>query len=210
MSINFQVNTEETLDFKLVSFSTQDDGIIEASFFEGNKDLAVVFAHGAVFNKESWYFMADHLQSKGIASLCIDFRGYGNSKKGNTTNRAFDILSAVDYLKKEGYDSIALVGGSMGGAAILNALELEMDISLKKVILLAPAGGKAISSETIEKLIVVSEGEGLFKKVNQIFNESNPPKQLKTFKGSFHAQHLFKSEYRDELIKLITDFLISN
>ncbi|TVZ57966.1 alpha/beta hydrolase family protein [Flavobacteriaceae bacterium MAR_2010_105] len=204
---NYELDISLKLDFKLVSFSTDDDGIIEGSFFEGPTDLAVVFAHGAVFNKESWYFLAKHLQSKGIASLSIDFRGYGNSKVGSTNNKALDVLGAVDYLKAQGFKNITLVGGSMGAAAILDALELETDINLRKVVLLAPAGGKGISNKKIEKLVVVSKDEGLFTKANQIFNESTDPKQLKIFSGSIHAQHLFNSEHRDELIDLVIEFI---
>ena len=126
--------------FKLITYSTEDGGTIEASLFEGKKDFVVIFAHGAVFNKESWYFLAEKLQSKGVASLSIDFRGYGNSKTGTSNNLALDILGAIDYLKNQGYKSISLVGGSMGGAAILNALELKTDDILKKVVLLSPAG----------------------------------------------------------------------
>ena len=78
-------------EFKLVNFKTEDGGTIEASLFEGGKDLGVIFAHGAIFNKESWYFLCEKLQAKGVSSLSIDFRGYGNSKKGSSNNMSFDI-----------------------------------------------------------------------------------------------------------------------
>ncbi|RIA17584.1 uncharacterized protein DUF2424 [Flavobacteriaceae bacterium MAR_2010_72] len=116
-------------------------------------------------------------------------------------------LGAVDYLKTQGFKNIILVGGSMGAAAILGALELETDINLRKVVLLAPAVGKGISNKKIEKLVVVSKDEVLFTKVNQIFNECTDPKQLKIFSGSFHAQHLFNSEHRNELIDLVIEFI---
>lgn len=198
---------ERKENFKLVTFNTEDGGTIEASFFDGGKDLAVVFAHGAVFNKESWYFMAEKLQSKGVSSLSIDFRGYGNSKKGSTDNMALDILGAIEYLKAQGYKNISLAGGSMGGAAILNALEIKTDGTIKKVVLLSPAGSNGITNKTVEKLIVVSEDEGLFARVKTAFDTSAEPKQFKIFKGSYHAQHMFKSDYADELTQLIIDFL---
>ena len=194
-------------NFKLITYPTEDGGTIEASLFEGKKDLVVIFAHGAVFNKESWYFLAEKLQAKGVASLSINFRGYGNSKTGTSNNLAFDILGAIDYLKDQGYKNISLVGGSMGGAAILNALEIKTNESLKKVVLLSPAGGHAITSNSIEKLIVVSKDEGLYAKVNAIFDASANPKATKIYLGSYHAQHMFKSNYAEELTDLIVGFL---
>lgn len=206
--MSFALQTSKNQEnFKLISFSTEDGGSIEASLFEGKKDLVVIFAHGAVFNKESWYFLAEKLQSNGVASLSIDFRGYGNSKTGTSNNLALDILGAIEYLKDQGYKSISLVGGSMGGAAIQDALELKTDDTLKKVVLLSPAGGPAITSNSIEKLIIVSKDEGLYAKVNAIFDASANPKATKIYKGSYHAQHMFKSNYAEELTDFIVEFL---
>ncbi len=97
----------------------------------------------------------------------------------------------------------------MGGAAVLDALEIKTDNTIKKVILLAPAGGSAIQNKSINKLFVVSKNEGLFSRVNSIYNDSTQPKKLKVFSGSSHAQHLFKSKNSDELSNLLIDFLSS-
>ncbi len=210
MIINIQPILASDDSFELITYTTEDDGIIEASFFKTSKDLVVIFAHGAIFNKESWHFLAEKLQKEGVSSLSLDFRGYGNSKKGSTNKKSLDILGAVDYLKGEGFKKIAIVGGSMGGAAVLNALDIKTDAVIKKVVLLAPAGGNGITSDSIKKLIVVSKNEGLFTRVNKIYNESSQPKKLKVYPGSFHAQHMFKAEYSNELIDLIVDFLNSS
>ena len=207
MVFNIQISMAANNDFKLISYSTEDGGIVEASFFKANKELVIIFAHGAIFNKESWYFLAERLQKEGVSSLSLDFRGYGNSKSGSTSNKSFDILGAIDYLKEKGFMKIAIVGGSMGGAAILNALDIKTDAIIEKVVLLAPAGGNGIASKSIKKLIIVSQNEGLFSRVSSIYKESSQPKTLKIYPGSFHAQHMFKAEYSDELINLIISFL---
>ncbi len=208
MSFTTQSIMATSDSFELITYPTEDKGVIEASFFKGTDyNLAVIFAHGAIFNKESWYFLAEKLQDKGIASLSIDFRGYGNSKKGTTNKRSLDILGAVDYLKSKGFKNIAIVGGSMGGAAVLSALDTKTDSIIKKVVLLAPAGGAGITSTSIKKLIIVSKDEGLYKRVNAIYNETAQPKELKVYPGSYHAQHMFKADYGNELISLIIDFL---
>ena len=209
-SISIQIaqsQVESNKNFKLITFKTEDGGTIEASLFKGGKEKAVIFAHGAIFNKESWYILAEIFQRKEVTSLAIDFRGYGNSKKGSSNNIAFDILGAIDYLKGQGFKNISLVGGSMGGTAILDALKIKTDDKLNKVVLLSPAGGPGITSKNLDKLIVVSKDEGLFNKVNNIFKSSTDPKQFKIYEGSLHAQHMFKSNYAEELTNLIVGFL---
>ncbi len=207
MVFNIQISMTANDGFELISYTTEDGGVIEASYFEADKDLVVIFAHGAIFNKESWYFLAERLQKEGVSSISLDFRGYGNSKKGSTNKKSLDILGAVDYLKEKGFKKIAIVGGSMGGAAVLNALDIKTDAVIEKVVLLAPAGGIGVASKSIKKLIVVSKNEGLFSRVNTIYKESAHPKELKIYPGSIHAQHMFKAEYSDELTKLIISFL---
>lgn len=194
-------------DFTLERYTTSDNGTIQAAYFDAGTKKVVVFAHGAVFNKESWYFLAEKLKAKGISSLSIDFRGYGNSKAGNSNQLHLDIIGAIDYLVKQGTAEIFIVGGSMGGAAVLRALDEIKQPSIKKVVLLAPAGGPAIKSEGINKFFIVSQKEGLYQSVLDTFTKSADPKTLKTYEGNAHAQHLFKSQHGDNVTSLIIDFL---
>ena len=192
--------------FELVRFETTDGGSIEGALFDSGVDRVVIFAHGAVFNKESWYFLNEKLQEGGISSLAIDFRGYGNSTAGKTGNKYYDILGAIAYLEDKGFRDINIVGGSMGGAAVLTALG-KVEVPVNRVVLLAPAGGPPISSDKIEKLFVVSQNEGLYQRVMQTYQESADPKEIEVYAGSAHAQHMFKEAYADELVGLIINFL---
>ncbi len=194
--------------FKLIHFDTEDGGKIEAAYFNAKKNSIVIFTHGAIFNKKSWYFLAQDFQEKGVSVLSIDFRGYGNSVAGTTNKKLYDILGAISYAKKQGFNNITIVGASMGGAAVLQALSFKQT-TINKVILLAPAGGSPITSNEIDKLFVVSKEEGLYKRVHHIYTESESPKQLKEYSGKAHAQHLFKTGYANALIKQIIDFVVS-
>ncbi len=196
-------------DFKLVTFPTEDGGSIEAALFDAGKAQVVVFAHGMIFDKESWYFLAEKFPDRQISALSIDFRGYGNSTSGNTNQKYYDILGAITWLKEQGYKEINLVGGSMGGAAVLAALDHFDDPVIRKIILLAPAGGPPVQSEQIDKLFVISKEEGLFDRVQNIYNHSAEPKQIKVYPGNAHAQHLFKTDYSEELQQLIIDFVVN-
>ena len=194
--------------YELVNFDTKDGGKIEASLFSANNSKVVVFAHGAIFDKESWYFLAEAFQRKGITALAIDFRGYGNSTPGDTTKKMYDILGAISYLKEKGFTNINVVGASMGGAAVLAALN-NNSIPIAKAVLLAPAGGPAIISTATDKLFVVSESERMFSGVMAIYEASTGPKQIKVYPGKTHAQHLFKTDVSDELIELIISFIMT-
>lgn len=193
--------------YELLEFGTEDSGKIEASFFYAGRANVVIFAHGAIFNKESWYFLAEAFQRKGVSSLSIDFRGYGNSISGSTTEKMYDILGAISYLKEQGFTQINVIGASMGGAAALVALS-NNSIPIHKVVLLAPAGGPAIVSTASDKLFIVSENERMFRGVMAIYNASAEPKQMKIYPGNTHAQHLFKTVVRNELIERIINFII--
>jgi pimeloyl-ACP methyl ester carboxylesterase len=195
--------------FELVKFNTEDNGIIEAAFFPAHTKKAIIFGHGAIFNKESWYFLAKKFQKENIASLSIDFRGYGNSKPGSTNKKLYDILGAISYLENQGFEDINIIGGSMGGAAVLGALPLTKSI-INKVVLMAPAGGPPVKSEKTDKLFIVSKDEGMYTRVKSIYDNSSKPKKIKIYLGSTHAQHLFKSDFADEVESLIIKFVTGN
>ncbi len=193
--------------FEVVTFQTSDGGTIEGALFAAEGDRAAVFAHGAVFDKESWYPQAERLQKAGVTALSIDFRGYGNSKAGSTAEKYHDVLGAVAFLEATGFEQIAVVGGSMGGAAVLRALANSDSKAIVKAVLLAPAGGDPIPSSTISKLFIVSEGDRLAASVQRLHEASAKPKELKVYSGDAHAQHLFKTEHAEDLTNRIIKFI---
>lgn len=191
---------------EIVTFVTTDKAHIQGALFEAPGDRAVIFAHGAVFDKESWYPLARRVQQAGTTALSIDFRGYGKST-GPGRRSPEDIIAAVAFLRDHGYTDIALVGASMGGAIVLNALDTGPLPAVKRAILLAPAGGKPIASKDIDKLFIVSEGDGLRPTVERLYNESAQPKAIHRYPGDAHAQHLFDTDHAADLTKRIVAFL---
>lgn len=101
----------QAADFREVSFKTSDGGRIYANDYGGGQDHAVVLAHGAVFNKESWRALALAMKKNGLRAFAIDFRGYGKSVEGSEKSaRHLDVLGAIAYLKptgQNGYPSLA-------------------------------------------------------------------------------------------------------
>lgn len=196
--------------YRSVSFATSDGGAVHASLFEGGP-LAVVMAHGAVFDKESWYPLAMELQAAGVTALPIDFRGTGSSAApSGSRDKHLDITAAVGFLRQEGHSRIGLLGASMGGGATLRALGEMEEGAVRRVCILASGRGEPIASTSTEKLFIISEGDGLRASFEQTYHLSADPKRLRVVPGKAHAQHIFDSEQGGELTRIILEFFGAN
>lgn len=191
--------------YRLETFRTSDNGLIEGALYSRHNDRVVLLCHGQVFDKESWSDLALEFQKADIDVFAIDFRGYGNSTGPTWGAFELDVLGAVNRLSDKGYKQIGILGGSMGGRAVLEALARETPPKVDRVVILA-ASGPEIESESVEKLFIVARLDGAYDGVLETFAGSSSPKELKVFQGSRHAQHLFRSPHRDELTDLLIDF----
>ena len=87
----------------------------------------VIMCHGLTMNKDILFFrkMQDYLFEENIASFRIDFFGHGESEgkfeQVTITEAVDDILQAIAFLKKKGYQKIGLLGSSFGGNTCLLA-----------------------------------------------------------------------------------------
>lgn len=191
-------------NFELVEFaylqpaSTEVPYARNGALFRTSTSKAVILAHQWGAKKESWYFLAEILREEGIASLALQNRG------------TRDVLGAIEFLIAEGYSDIALIGASIGGGAILHALELRPSSPITKVILLAPAKGPALQNSQIGKLVIVAENDFHRKNAYIAYNAASNPKILKEYPGTKHAQDLFEGTHRNDLIETIVEFLKSN
>ncbi len=192
-------------DFREVSFATADGATIYANLY-GQGGSAVVLAHGAVFNKESWDPLARNLAADGHTVMAIDFRGYGKSKgKGRASYE--DVLGAVRYLRKHGASTVSVVGGSMGGYASAQASIHSQPGEIDRLVLLASSSPGDAGKLKGAKFFIVSEGDGLKDGVVTQHRRARDPKQLLVLPGSAHAQHIFKTPQGAALVKAIRDFL---
>lgn len=190
------------------TYPTQDGGAIEGAYFAADGERVVLLCHGSVFNKESWYPLARQLHASGIASFAIDFRGYGNSKAPDRVRLDLDVTGAVDWLKSRGFRKIGIVGGSMGGMAVLTALASATSPEVDRVAILS-AHGSPLASDRLQKLFVVSKDESSFDRIRQTWEKSALPRHFKVFPGSAHAQHLFAGPDGPELTALLIQFFKS-
>lgn len=204
---------------ELVSFSTADGAVIFADRY-GN-DLhapAVILAHGARFNKESWRKQAETIRAAGFLVLAIDFRGYGQSKAktpntGDLSGFDQDILGAVRYLRANGATSVAVVGASMGGYAAAQASTEAKPGEIDRLILLAQPGIQHPERMQGRKLFIVarndSQGSGTprLPQIREQYEKAPGPKELEVLEGSAHAQALFDTDQGERLMHEILRFL---
>ncbi len=117
----------------------------------------VIFIHGFPFNKNSWKPQVEFLKSS-CRVINYDIRGFGNSTAGNEEFSiklfADDLINFMDALK---IDKAIVVGLSMGGYIILNAVEryterLEAIILCDTQCIADTAEGKEKRFKTIEQI----------------------------------------------------------
>ncbi len=204
----FLAVSSANISAKEVHFSTQDNATIYAEFQERGSH-AVLLAHGAIFNKESWEVFEQHLLDNNYTVLAIDFRGYGKSTKGDQPSALYlDILAGIQFLQAQSdIRKISVLGASMGGAAAAKASVYSVSGSINQLILLSPASVYQAAKLQGNLLFIASEDEYLVKALQSSYNKAPAPKSLKLIPGNAHAQHIFKTSQADTLTQVILDFL---
>ena len=187
-----------------VAFPTSDGGEIHAHLY-GEGDHAVVLAHGAVFDKESWTPLATKLAEADLKVLAIDFRGYGRSRPGSEGEaRYLDVLAAISYLKEQGTSRVSVVGASMGGGAVARAGVLVGPGEIDRLILLAPVAIPNPEKLHANRIVyLTAEGDPSLSRTRQQYERAPEPKTLEVLSGDAHAQHLFKTDHSQALVDLI-------
>lgn len=207
LSFFFSLN----LSAQEVSFITDDQATIYAEY-QKRGPHAVLLAHGAIFNKESWGKFEQDLLAQNYTVLAIDFRGYGKSTSGDQSRALYkDILAGVQFLKTEqGISEITLLGASMGGAAAAKASVHAMPGNINQLILLSPASIFQPEKLKGQLLFIASKDEYLAKALQTSFEKAPQPKELTLIPGNAHAQHIFKTPQAEQLTKIVLDFLADN
>jgi pimeloyl-ACP methyl ester carboxylesterase len=202
-----------------VSFVTEDGGLIYADIY-GNGDRGVVLAHGGRFTKESWQPQAQSLARAGFRVLAFDFRGFGKShgpgdSDMDTAPMQLDVLAAVRYLRKNGAKTVAIVGGSFGGGAAVDAAIAAQPGEINGLVLLAADWNGPAERIKPPLLVIVARDdandEGLrLPRIRAWFDKAPQPKKLLVLEGSAHAQFLFQTDQSDRVMREVLQFLSAN
>ena len=107
----------------LVRFQAADGTSLDGVLV-GSGPAGVVLAHEYPADLCGAWPFADYLSKRGLRAFAIDLRCFGRSAcpEGEASGRVVDDLAAaVAELRRRGVTRVALVGASMGGAAVLIA-----------------------------------------------------------------------------------------
>jgi pimeloyl-ACP methyl ester carboxylesterase len=116
------------------------DGLAYARFLpEGDGAGGVVMLHGAGSRKENQFDIARMLRAGGIASVCWDQRGHGESEGALGASTLDDVATIAGLLPP---GPVALRGSSMGGFIALMA-GAQMDVAA--VVAICPATGELLA-----------------------------------------------------------------
>jgi dipeptidyl aminopeptidase/acylaminoacyl peptidase len=125
------------LEYEDVSFLSRDDELTLRGWYLPVQDSeqVVIMVHGADSHRAApsvgMLDIASGLVEHGYSILMFDLRGNGESD-GNRVSAGYhekrDLLGAIDYVKGRGFESIGVLGFSIGAATTLMAAAESIDI----------------------------------------------------------------------------------
>jgi dienelactone hydrolase len=122
------------------------------------------------------------------------------------------VLAAIRYLRTRGARSIAVIGGSMGGAAVAQASVAAAAGEIDRIVLLAPAQIGTPEKMKGRKLFLTARDDanaaGLrLPGIRAQFLRAPEPKTLVLLEGSAHGQRIFQTDQGDAVLQMIVGFL---
>lgn len=134
---------------------TKDGETINALFYPGPTNIAILYLHGNAGDLSSWQDVHNDLVGLGHNLLIIDYRGYGKST-GTISEAGLyaDAEAAYQYLIEEKQftpENIILYGRSIGTGV---AVEMATRHKVKQLILESPYSSlKALAKEKVPYLL---------------------------------------------------------
>ncbi len=171
--------------------TTVDDG---DSVTWGSGDRGVVLAHGSAFDAASWEEQATAIAQQGATVVSVE------------DTSPDSIQAAVEALRDDGIEEVALIGGSSGADAILQLVSDQPDLA-SELILISPNSLVQLEGEQ-PKLFVASEDEGVADVSEELAGPAAGDDNLvELLPGSAHAQNIFDTDQGGPLLDLILDRL---
>jgi hypothetical protein len=145
--------------------------------------------------------LSQRLQATGVTALRLSYR-----VPNDLNESTYDVLAAVDALKKQGVKDITLVGWSFGGAVAINA-GAKSDVVKRVATVSAQSLGTDAVNQLAHKKLLMLHGEAdpviPLAAAKDIFSrDGGPQKKLITFAGDGHAL----SGHRAEMFEKLFDF----
>ena len=192
---------------------------VHADLYGGGELGVVILAHGGSSTRASWAPQAGHLAAAGFHVLVVEAQAAADLAAGRETPCLYDeaclakdVLSGVRYLRALGATSIALIGGSMGGAAAAQASVDAAPGQIQHLVLLAPAAIDAPERIQGVKLFIATREDAndsgpRLPGIQAQYDRAGEPKRLVVLEGSAHAQRVFETADATTVLKEIVQFL---
>lgn len=180
---------------EVIELTTHEVVVHKALLYRGASVRGAVLAHQSGATKESWHEFARLLAERGISSISL------------SSVSTYSIRSAIEYLKASGSREIILVGASMGGNAIMQAVRRDDLPIVSKIILLAPSAGPEMVSKTTQKLVIVARRDVFKSGAYTAFKEASEPKILREYEGGDHGQTLLRGPHGKSVLAEILKFI---
>jgi fermentation-respiration switch protein FrsA (DUF1100 family) len=110
--------------YRDVSFHDSAGLVLRGWWIPGSRGQTVVMVHGWTSSRQEPMSRAAYLHAAGYNLLVFDLRGHGSSDGGYTTlgwAEPDDVYAAVRFARTQDSGPIALIGYSMGAAAVVEA-----------------------------------------------------------------------------------------
>ncbi len=202
-------------DYRRVDLELLDDGLIEGRFYEAPEAHAAVIWVGGVGG--GWDTPADNLYptlageltAHGIASLRLKFRNPRDMDMG-----VEDVLAGVSYLAHEGFDRLALVGHSLGGAVVIRAAA-ESPQAIRTVVTLATQshGAQAVVDRLgpdCSLLLLHGDTDTILSSYASavVFRSAREPKAMHVYPGGGHTLDEVADEVHEEVRRWLLKALL--
>jgi pimeloyl-ACP methyl ester carboxylesterase len=174
-------------------------GVIErpALWWNSSQARAAILMHQSGATPQSWELLAQRFQSVGISSIAP------------LVNSGEDVVAAIEFLETQGVTDITLLGASIGGGAVQQAVDRLDAGRIDRVILLATATGHALTNPDIPKLFIHSRQDFFVGRSIQSFEKAVEPKTFVELPGALHAQDLLKGPEGKFVEQLIVSFILN-
>jgi hypothetical protein len=115
------------------------------------------------------------------------------------------VLTILAKLREVGYKRVICMGASLGVSAC-GAIIGEPE--MVGLVMIAGPSLTGVITNTYPKLFIAAEGDTWSKDTSADYKAAAEPKQLVLYKDtSMHGTTLFYSQYRDQIVKTLVDFV---